>query len=64
MEVTTVGLDLGKDVFQVHGITANGTVVFNRSIRRRQLLKFFETLPTLFWSGLRPAGQPTIGRVN
>lgn len=45
MEVTTVGLDLGKDVFQVHGITANGTVVFNRSIRHRPLLKFFETLP-------------------
>lgn len=46
MEVTTVGLDLGKDVFQVHGISADGTVVFNRSIRRRQLLRFFETLPS------------------
>ena len=46
MEVTTIGLDLGKDVFQVHGVTAGGTVVFNRSIRRRQLLKFFETLPS------------------
>lgn len=45
MEVTTIGLDLGKDVFQVHGITADGTVVFNRTIRRRQLLNFFETLP-------------------
>ncbi len=39
MEATTVGLDLGKDIFQVHGISADGTVVFNRSIRRRQLLK-------------------------
>ncbi|MFY2823492.1 IS110 family transposase, partial [Ruegeria sp. MALMAid1280] len=46
MEVATVGLDLGKDVFQAHGIAADGTVVFNRSIRRRQLLKFFETLPS------------------
>ncbi|AXI41943.1 IS110 family transposase [Sulfitobacter sp. SK011] len=45
MEVTTIGLDFGKDVFQVHGITADGTVVFNRTIRRRQLLNFFETLP-------------------
>lgn len=35
MEVTTVGLDLGKDVFQSHGVTTDGTVVFNRSIRRR-----------------------------
>ena len=46
MEVTTIGLGLGKDVFQVHGITTDGTVVFNRSIRRRQLLKFFENLPS------------------
>lgn len=45
MQVTTVGLDLAKDVFQVHGITADGTVVFNRSIRRGQVLAFFETLP-------------------
>jgi len=46
MQVAAVGLDLGKDVFQVHGITAVGSVVFNRSIRRRQLLKFFEALPS------------------
>ncbi len=46
MEVTTVGLDLGKDVFQVHGITGDGTVAFNRSIRRRHLLSFFEKLPS------------------
>lgn len=45
MQVTTVGLDLAKDVFQVHGITADGTVVFNRSIRRRQVLAFFKQLP-------------------
>lgn len=32
MEVTTIGLDLGRDVFQVHGIAGDGTVVFNRSI--------------------------------
>lgn len=31
IEVATIGLDPGKDVFQVHGITADGTVVFNRS---------------------------------
>ncbi|EEE39020.1 transposase [Rhodobacteraceae bacterium KLH11] len=46
MEVTTVGLDLGKDVFQVHGISANGTVVFKRSVQRKQLLTFSETLPS------------------
>jgi transposase len=44
MEVTTIGLDIGKHVFQVHGITADGAVVFNRPIRRSQLLKFFGKL--------------------
>ena len=43
MQVTTVGLDLAKNIFQVHGITADGTVAFNKSLRRAQLLHFFET---------------------
>lgn len=46
MDVTTIGLDIGKDVFQAHGIAADGTVIFNRTIRRKQLLKFFEKLPS------------------
>lgn len=45
MQVTTVGVDLAKNVFQVHGITETGKVVFNRTIRRAQLLAFFEDLP-------------------
>ncbi len=44
MHVTTVGLDLAKSVFQVHEITHDGTVAFNRSLRRAQLLGFFERL--------------------
>lgn len=42
--VTAVGIDLAKHVFQVHGITKDGAVVFNRAIRRAQLLWFFEEL--------------------
>ena len=45
MQVTTVGIDLAKNIFQVHGIAENGDVVFNRAIRRAQLLAFFEDLP-------------------
>jgi transposase len=45
MTVKTVGLDLAKDVFQVHGISENGRVIFNRPIKRAKLLAFFETLP-------------------
>ena len=44
MQVTTIGLDLAKNVFQVHGITADGAVAFNRPLRRAQMLPFFEKL--------------------
>ena len=45
MQVTTVGLDLAKNVFQVHGVTKDGEVAFNRALRRSQLLAFFAKLP-------------------
>jgi transposase len=45
MTVKTVGLDLAKDVFQVHGISGNGRVIFNKAIKRAKLLAFFGTLP-------------------
>lgn len=44
MQVTTVGIDLAKHVFEVHGITKDGTVVFNRAIRRAQLAAFSDEL--------------------
>ena len=44
MHVTTIGLDLAKNVFQVHGITNDGEVAFNRPLRRAQVLTFFEKL--------------------
>src|SRR6516225_3033730 len=44
-QVTTIGLDLAKRVFQVHGVDATGTVVVRRSLRRRQVLAFFAKLP-------------------
>ncbi|WP_170607653.1 IS110 family transposase [Ruegeria arenilitoris] len=45
MQVTTIGLDLAKNVFQVHGVTEVGEIVFNRSLRRAQMHRFFEGLP-------------------
>ena len=44
MQVTTIGLDLAKNVFQVHGITKDEEVVFNRPLRRAQLLPFFSKI--------------------
>ena len=44
MNVSTIGLDIAKSVFQVHGIDAAGEVVIRRCLRRRQLLGFFQKL--------------------
>jgi transposase len=44
MEVTTMGLDIAKSVFQVHGVDANGKVIVRRQIKRRYVLAFFQKL--------------------
>ena len=43
--ITTIGLDLAKKVFQVHGVDAEGKVVVARKLRRKQVLTFFAKLP-------------------
>ena len=43
--VTTVGLDIAKSVFQVHGVNAGGKVLIWRKLKRRYVLAFFERLP-------------------
>ena len=44
-EVTTIGLDLAKHVFQVHGVDAEGATVLRKQLRRVQVLAFFSRLP-------------------
>lgn len=44
-EISIVGIDLAKTVFQVHGATADGRPVFNRKVRRSKLLTFLAGLP-------------------
>src|SRR3984885_4259266 len=43
--VSTIGLDIAKSVFQVHGVDASGLVVIRRQLKRRYVLSFFEKLP-------------------
>jgi transposase len=45
-QVTTIGLDLGKRVFQVHGVDAGGAVVLRRQLKRRQMVPFFTKVPS------------------
>jgi transposase len=44
-EITTVGLDLAKNVFQLHGADARGGALLRKKLRRAQVLAFFATLP-------------------
>src|SRR4051795_12586842 len=45
MEISTIGLDLAKIVFQVHGVDAQGRVVVQRRLKRGQVERFFAALP-------------------
>jgi len=45
MQITTIGLDIAKNVFQVHGIDAAEKVVVRKQLRRGQVMKFFEAVP-------------------
>jgi transposase len=43
--VTTIGLDIAKSVFQIHGVDAEGNVVVRRKLKRRYVVAFFQKLP-------------------
>ena len=44
-EVITIGVDLAKNVFQIHGVDAEGAVIIGRQLRRSQMLPFFKKQP-------------------
>ncbi len=71
-EITTVGLDLAKNVFQAHGADASGRAVLRKKLRRDQVLAFFAQLPRCavameacggahFWSRDGSSRRPTCG---
>ena len=45
-EVSVIGLDLGKNVFQLHGARRDGSVAFRRTLSRAKLLSFFAAMPS------------------
>jgi len=45
MKITTVGIDLAKNVFQVHGIDEHGKPVLKKQLKRAQMAPFFANLP-------------------
>jgi transposase len=44
MQITTIGLDIAKNVFRVHGIDADEKVVVRKQLRRSQVIAFFNAL--------------------
>ncbi len=63
MQVTTIGLDLAKRVFQAHGVDAAGRTVLRRKLQWGEVLAFFRDLPPCL-VGSRPAAQHIIGRAR
>jgi hypothetical protein len=45
MKITTVGIDLAKSVFQIHGVDARGKAVLRKQLKRGEMVNFFVTLP-------------------
>ncbi len=63
MNVTRIGIDLAKQVFQIHGVDREGKVLMRKQLRRSQLLNYFSKLtPCLI--GMEACGSAHTGRGN
>ncbi|MGH8550243.1 MAG: IS110 family transposase, partial [Methylococcales bacterium] len=45
MKITTIGLDIAKNVFQIHGVDEPGKVVLRKTLKRDKVTQFFAQLP-------------------
>ena len=45
MKITTIGIDLAKTIFQIHGVNDFGKVIIKKQLKRDQVLPFFANLP-------------------
>lgn len=63
MDIKTLGIDLAKNLFRVHGVDAKGKTIVKRQLRRRQLLPFMAQLPACLveW---KPVVEHTTGRAR
>jgi transposase len=61
--ITTIGLDIAKSVFQVHGVDADGNIVIRRQVKRRYVPAFSRSCRRAL-SASKPAPRRIIGRAN
>ena len=60
-EVSTIGLDIAKSVFQVHGVDGSGAVVIRKRVSRLKLLEFFAALPAVPCRDRSLSVSPSLG---
>ena len=60
--ITTIGLDIAKSVFQVHGVDAGGQVIVRRQLKRRYVLTFFQKLSPCLVGRSLWLGAPLVTR--
>lgn len=60
MQITTIGLDLAKHVFQGHGVGSDGQVLIRRKLRRAEVVDFLASWRPAWWVW-KPVRQPIIG---
>jgi len=64
-QITTIGIDLAENVFQLHGVTLKGEVALRWQLRRSQMLDFFGRLsPCLIGAALTPDIHPAETRAG
>jgi transposase len=56
-QVTTIGLDIAKSIFQIHGVDAEGKVVLRQRLTRSRVLEFFGKLPK-YLVGIEACASP------
>jgi limonene-1,2-epoxide hydrolase len=56
MQVTTIGLDIAKNVFQIHGVDAKDRAVLRKRLRRSQMMDLFANLPVCSRHGVHTKG--------
>jgi transposase len=61
--VTTIGFDIAKSLFQVHGVAADNQVLIRRQLKRRQVKAFFQSCHHA-WLASRRAPHLIIGRAS
>ena len=62
-EVSTIGVDIAKSVFQIYGVDTDGTVVIRKRVGRAIVLEFFAKLPPCL-IGMEACGTRTSGRAS